>query len=61
MHVKMIYKIQNEQTGQENELEDTLNWPDIEKLDDAKKHVIAHLDGKWGQGKYLLLKTEEIS
>ena len=59
MKIRMTYKIQNEATGNEDNLSDVLNWPDISTLADAKPHIIAYLDQKWGQGRYLLLDTRE--
>jgi hypothetical protein len=60
MRVRVIYRIQNEATGNEDQLSDMLNWPDIESLSDAESHIGVYLDQKWGQDKYELVQVEEV-
>lgn len=61
MRVKITYRVPNESGQLGEELEDVLQWPDVENEQEVQHHAAIHLDSKWGAGHYILLKTEVLS
>lgn len=57
MRVKITYMLTADRS--EQNLEDVLNWPDVESLEGISSHAEVYLDAKYGSGQYTVIAIEE--
>lgn len=60
MRVKIVYTILKESDGEQSApLEDVLQWPDVETLEEVEEHARVYLEQKYGQGVVTTFRVEE--